>query len=291
MLRSMTGYGRSERAVGERTFLVEIRSLNGKQFEALVKLPQLIKPFEFEVRQTLSEKLQRGSIECNVTLKLNGAAKPVQINTDLATSYHRQLSQLCEALGMDRSGILDALLRLPEVVATNTDALDATDWTRFKEILEEAVCQVDLHRINEGASLERDLRERIACIRRLQQDLMRVEPQRRERVRTQMRKALEENLGAERYDANRMEQELLHYIEKMDISEEQVRLLNHCEYFESVMVEASESKGKKLSFVLQEIGREINTTGSKAYDADIQRIVVSMKDELEKAKEQVLNVL
>ncbi|MBM3441360.1 MAG: YicC family protein [Bacteroidetes bacterium] len=291
MLRSMTGYGRSERAVGERTFLVEIRSLNGKQFEALVKLPQLIKPFEFEVRQTLSEKLQRGSIECNVTLKLNGAAKPVQINTDLATSYHRQLSQLCEALGMDRSGILDALLRLPEVVATNTDALDATDWTRFKEILEEAVCQVDLHRINEGASLERDLRERIACIRRLQQDLMRVEPQRRERVRTQMRKALEENLGAERYDANRMEQELLHYIEKMDISEEQVRLLNHCEYFESVMAEASESKGKKLSFVLQEIGREINTTGSKAYDADIQRIVVSMKDELEKAKEQVLNVL
>jgi len=287
----MTGYGRSERAVGERTFLVEIRSLNGKQFEALVKLPQLIKPFEFEVRQTLSEKLQRGSIECNVTLKLNGAAKPVQINTDLATSYHRQLSQLCEALGMDRSGILDALLRLPEVVATNTDALDATDWTRFKEILEEAVCQVDLHRINEGASLERDLRERIACIRRLQQDLMRVEPQRRERVRTQMRKALEENLGAERYDANRMEQELLHYIEKMDISEEQVRLLNHCEYFESVMAEASESKGKKLSFVLQEIGREINTTGSKAYDADIQRIVVSMKDELEKAKEQVLNVL
>jgi len=287
----MTGYGRSERAVGERTFLVEIRSLNGKQFEALVKLPQLIKPFEFEVRQTLSEKLQRGSIECNVTLKLNGAAKPVQINTDLATSYHRQLSQLCEALGMDRSGILDALLRLPEVVATNTDALDAKDWTRFKEILEEAVCQVDLHRINEGASLERDLRERIACIRRLQQDLMRVEPQRRERVRTQMRKALEENLGAERYDANRMEQELLHYIEKMDISEEQVRLLNHCEYFESVMVEASESKGKKLSFVLQEIGREINTTGSKAYDADIQRIVVSMKDELEKAKEQVLNVL
>jgi len=287
----MTGYGRSERAVGERTFLVEIRSLNGKQFEALVKLPQLIKPFEFEVRQTLSEKLQRGSIECNVTLKLNGAAKPVQINTDLATSYHRQLSQLCEALGMDRSGILDALLRLPEVVATNTDALDATDWTRFKEILEEAVCQVDLHRINEGASLERDLRERIACIRRLQQDLMRVEPQRRERVRTQMRKALEENLGAERYDANRLEQELLHYIEKMDISEEQVRLLNHCEYFESVMAEASESKGKKLSFVLQEIGREINTTGSKAYDADIQRIVVSMKDELEKAKEQVLNVL
>lgn len=291
MLRSMTGYGRSERAVGDRTFLVEIRSLNGKQFETLVKLPQLLKPFEFEVRQTLSEKLLRGSIECNVTLKLNGAAKPVQINTDLATSYHRQLSQLCEALGMDRSGILDALLRLPEVVATNTDALDGTDWARFKEILEEAVRQVDLHRINEGAALEKDLRERIACIRRLQQDLMRVEPQRRERVRTQMRKALEENLGAERYDANRMEQELLHYIEKMDISEEQVRLLNHCDYFESVIAEASESKGKKLSFVLQEIGREINTTGSKAYDADIQRIVVSMKDELEKAKEQVLNVL
>jgi uncharacterized protein (TIGR00255 family) len=287
----MTGYGRSERPVGDRTFLVEIRSLNGKQFETLVKLPQLLKPYEFEVRNALSERLQRGSIECTVTLKLNGASKPVLINTELAASYHRQLSGLCETLGMDASGILDALMRMPEVVAPNTDAMDATDWARFREVLDEAIGRVDMHRLDEGAALERDLRARIDNIRALQREVVAAEPRRRERIREQLRRTLEENLGAERYDANRMEQELLFYIEKMDISEEQVRLLNHCDYFLSILAEEGVSKGKKLSFVLQEIGREINTTGSKAYDADIQRTVVSMKDELEKAKEQVLNVL
>jgi len=291
MLRSMTGYGRSERAVGERTFLVEIRSLNGKQFETLVKLPQLLKPFEFEIRNALSERLQRGSIECVISLRLNGAAKPVLINTELAASYHRQLSQLCASLGMDPSGILDALMKLPEVIAPNMDAMDATEWAQFREVLDEAIGRIDMHRIDEGAALEKDLRERIANIRGLQQEVIAAEPRRRERIREQLRRSLEENLGAERYDANRMEQELLFYIEKMDISEEQVRLLNHCDYFLSVIGEPGESKGKKLSFVLQEIGREINTTGSKAYDAEIQRTVVSMKDELEKAKEQILNVL
>lgn len=287
----MTGYGRSERPVGDRTFLVEIRSLNGKQFETLVKLPQLLKPFEFEVRNALSERLQRGSIECTVALKLNGASKPVLINTELAASYHRQLSGLCETLGMDPSGILDALMRMPEVVAPNTDTMDATDWARFREVLDEAIGRVDMHRLAEGAALERDLRTRIDNIRALQRDVVAAEPRRRERIREQLRRSLEENLGADRYDANRMEQELLFYIEKMDLSEEQVRLLNHCDYFLSILAEDTDSKGKKLSFVLQEIGREINTTGSKAYDADIQRTVVSMKDELEKAKEQVLNVL
>jgi len=287
----MTGYGRSESPVGDRTFLVEIRSLNGKQFETLVKLPQLLKPYEFEVRNALSERLQRGSIECTVTLKLNGASRPVLINTELAASYHRQLSGLCETLGMDRSGILDALMRMPEVVAPNTDAMDATDWARFREVLDVAIGRVDMHRLDEGAALERDLRTRIDNIRLLQREVVAAEPRRRERIREQLRRTLEENLGAERYDANRMEQELLFYIEKMDISEEQVRLLNHCDYFLSILAEEGEGKGKKLSFVLQEIGREINTTGSKAYDAEIQRTVVSMKDELEKAKEQVLNVL
>jgi len=287
----MTGYGRSERPVGDRTFLVEIRSLNGKQFETLVKLPQLLKPYEFEVRNALSERLQRGSIECTVTLKLNGASKPVLINTELAASYHRQLTGLCQTLGMDPSGILDALMRMPEVVAPNTDAMDATDWARFREVLDEAIERVDMHRLDEGAALERDLRARIDNIRALQREVVAAEPRRRERIREQLRRTLEENLGAERYDANRMEQELLFYIEKMDVSEEQVRLLNHCDYFLSILAEEGAGKGKKLSFVLQEIGREINTTGSKAYDADIQRTVVSMKDELEKAKEQVLNVL
>jgi uncharacterized protein (TIGR00255 family) len=291
MLKSMTGYGRCEQTIGDRTFLVEIRSLNGKQFEALLKIPQLLKPFEFEIRGLLSERLLRGSIECTVTMRVNGAAKPVTINTDVAKSYYIQLKSLSDALGLDTSNILDALLKLPEVIVPNTDTFSETDWATFKMILTGAIEELNAHRINEGRALELDLIERINNIERLQQDVIRVEPQRREKIREHIRKTLEEQVGPDRYDTNRLEQELIYHIEKIDISEEQVRLTNHCAYFKSLLDESGDGKGKKLSFVLQEVGREINTTGSKAYDAEIQRSVVLMKDELEKAKEQVLNVL
>ena len=287
----MTGYGRCEQTIGDRTFLVEIRSLNGKQFEALLKIPQLLKPFEFEIRGLLSERLLRGSIECTVTMRVNGAAKPVTINTDVAKSYYIQLKSLSDALGLDTSNILDALLKLPEVIVPNTDTFSETDWATFKMILTGAIEELNAHRINEGRALELDLIERINNIERLQQDVIRVEPQRREKIREHIRKTLEEQVGPDRYDTNRLEQELIYHIEKIDISEEQVRLTNHCAYFKSLLDESGDGKGKKLSFVLQEVGREINTTGSKAYDAEIQRSVVLMKDELEKAKEQVLNVL
>jgi len=291
MLKSMTGYGRCEHTIGDRTFLVEIRSLNGKQFEALLKIPQLLKPYEFEIRGLLSERLLRGSIECTVTMRVNGAAKPVTINTDLAISYYTQLKSLTDALGLDTSNILDALLKLPEVIVPNTDSFSESDWTTFKDVLLRAIGELDAHRINEGRALELDLIERILNIEKLQLEVMRVEPQRREKIRDHIRKTLEEQVGPDRYDSNRLEQELIYHIEKIDISEEQVRLSNHCTYFRSILEEPGDGKGKKLSFVLQEVGREINTTGSKAYDAEIQRSVVLMKDELEKAKEQVLNVL
>ena len=291
MLRSMTGYGRSEQTIGDRTFLVEIRSLNGKQFEALLKIPQLLKPYEFDIRGLLSERLLRGSIECTVTMRVNGAAKPVTINTDLAKGYYAQLKSLTDALGLDTSNILDALLKLPEVIVPNTDTFSDNDWAAFKQVLLKAIDELNAHRMNEGKALELDLIERINNIEKLQIDVMRVEPLRREKIREHIRKTLEEQVGPDRYDTNRLEQELIYHIEKIDISEEQVRLTNHCAYFKSLMEEAGDGKGKKLSFVLQEVGREINTTGSKAYDAEIQRSVVLMKDELEKAKEQVLNVL
>jgi len=291
MLKSMTGYGRCEHTIGDRTFLVEIRSLNGKQFEALLKIPQLLKPYEFEIRGLLSERLLRGSIECTVTMRVNGAAKPVTINTDLAKSYYTQLKSLTDALGLDTSNILDALMKLPEVIVPNTDSFSESDWTTFKDVLLRAIGELDAHRINEGRALELDLIERILNIEKLQLEVIRVEPQRREKIRDHIRKTLEEQVGPDRYDSNRLEQELMYHIEKIDISEEQVRLSNHCTYFRSILEEPGDGKGKKLSFVLQEVGREINTTGSKAYDAEIQRSVVLMKDELEKAKEQVLNVL
>ena len=291
MLKSMTGYGRCEQMVGDKLFLVELRSLNGKQFEMTLKIPQLLKPYEFEVRNMLSEKLVRGSVECVITLKQNGAAKPVSINTELAKAYFKPLRELSEELGLDSSHILSTLLKLPEVVNPSTDVLTDEEWNAFRGVLLQAIGAMDHHRLDEGAALEKDLRLRISQIRQYQEEVIRLEPIRKEKVRDQMKKLLEENIGAGKVDENRLEQELIYYIEKMDLTEEQVRLKNHCDYFLSLLDEADTVKGKKLSFVLQEIGREINTTGSKAYDAGIQKWVVMMKDELEKAKEQVLNVL
>jgi len=291
MLKSMTGYGRAEQMVKEKTFLVEIRSLNGKQFEVLLKMPQLLKPYEFEIRNLLSEKLIRGSIECIITLKQNGASRPVTINTELAKAYYLPLKELSDSLGLDSSHILSSLLKLPEVVSPSTDMFSVSEWEDFKQVLDIALIEIDKHRLDEGAALEKELRLRIRNIEEQHEEVIKLDPLRKEKIRENIIKLLEENIGAEKTDNNRMEQELIYYIEKIDITEEQVRLKNHCAYFITLLNDGDMAKGKKLSFVLQEIGREINTTGSKAYDAAIQKWVVMMKDELEKMKEQVLNVL
>lgn len=291
MLKSMTGFGRAERTVGDKTFLVDIKSLNGKQFELQLKIPAFLKPFEFDIRRLLADKLGRGSVDCMISLKDTGSAKPVSINTDLARAYYQPLAELSASLGLDTSHILSTLVKLPEVITPSSDTLTDTEWQQFQAVLEAAAASLTAHRLDEGRSLEEDLQLRIRNILQLQAEVIQLEPLRQQKIREGITRLLEENVGRENYDGNRLEQELIYYIEKIDISEEQVRLKNHCDYFLSVLAEAEESKGKKLSFILQEIGREINTTGSKAYDASIQKCVVLMKDELEKAKEQVLNVL
>jgi uncharacterized protein (TIGR00255 family) len=287
----MTGFGRAEQTIGKKTFLVEIKSLNGKQFEISLKLPSLLRPYEFDIRNMLSENLLRGSIDCLITLKQNGAAKPVVINTELAKSYYHSLAELAENLNLDTGSILSSLLKLPEVVVPSTEVLDEDDWKGFQQVMLSAIKNINDHRINEGAVLEKDLTQRINNIREQQKKVIELEPLRQQKIREGLEKLLEENVGKDNFDSNRLEQEMIYYIEKIDISEEQVRLQNHCDYFQSLLKENGEAKGKKLSFILQEIGREINTTGAKAYDATIQKCVVLMKDELEKAKEQVLNVL
>jgi uncharacterized protein (TIGR00255 family) len=287
----MTGYGRSEQSVQDKIFLIELRSLNGKQFEVLLKIPQLLKPYEFEIRNILSANLVRGSVECMVTLKQNGAARPVSINTDLARSYYQPLADLSKELGLDTSNILSTLIKLPEVVTPSTDVLSETEWLAFKDVLQTAIDNINHHRFEEGKVLEEDLLLRINNINNLQEQLKELEPLRKVKIRENMNKLMNEHVGKDNFDSNRLEQELVYYIEKIDITEEQVRLSNHCQYFRDIIAENDDAKGKKLSFVLQEIGREINTTGAKAYDSTIQKLVVVMKDELEKAKEQVLNVL
>jgi uncharacterized protein (TIGR00255 family) len=291
MLKSMTGYGRAEQAVKDKIFLIEIRSLNGKQFEVTLKIPQLLKPYEFEIRNMLSANLVRGSIECMITLKQNGAARPVTINTDLVRAYYQPLADLSKELGLDTSAILGTLVKLPEVVTPSTDVLSEEEWSVFQQVLSSAMENINYHRLEEGKVLEEDLLLRINNISELQDKVKNLEPLRKQKIRDNMNKLLEEHAGKDNFDTNRMEQELIYYIEKIDISEEQVRLANHCQYFRDILAEKDDAKGKKLSFVLQEIGREINTTGAKAYDSTIQKLVVLMKDELEKAKEQVLNVL
>jgi len=251
----------------------------------------LLKPYEFEIRNILSSSLIRGSVECIITLKQNGAAKPVTINTELAKSYYRPLADLCKELDLDPSNILSSLIKLPEVVTPSTEVLTDREFEQFKKVLNDAIAGIDAHRVEEGKVLEEDLLLRINNIVMYQDKLKELEPLRKSRIRENMTKVLQENVGKDSFDTNRLEQELVYYIEKIDITEEQVRLQNHCNYFKDILKEEDDAKGKKLSFVLQEVGREINTTGAKAYDSAIQKFVVLMKDELEKAKEQVLNVL
>ena len=291
MLKSMTGFGRAEQTVGDKTFLIDIKSLNGKQFELSLKLPGFLKPFEFDIRTVLSRKLGRGSIDCTISLKQSGNTKPVSINTELAKAYYGPVEKLSKELNLDASNILSTLLKLPEVITPTGETLTDEEWEQFKKVLLAAIDDLNIHRLEEGRVMENDLLLRIDNISKQQEEVVKLEPLRQVKIREGIIRLLEENVGKNNYDGNRLEQELIYYIEKIDISEEQVRLKNHCEYFKALLAEEEESKGKKLSFVLQEIGREINTTGAKAYDAVIQKCVVMMKDELEKAKEQVLNVL
>ena len=287
----MTGFGRAEQTVNDKTFLVEIKALNGKQLEMNLKIPPLLKSYEFDVRNMLQENLIRGTIDCLITIKQNGTGKPVLINTDLIKSYYQQIDTLANELNIDTNSVLSALLRLPEVVTPSTEILNEDDWKELKKVLEAALKELNHHRAQEGKSIEKELLIRMKNISGQEEEILKLEPQRKQRMKDELVKLLEENVGKENYDPNRLEEELIYYIEKIDITEEQVRLKNHCEYFKAILDEKDEAKGKKLSFVLQEVGREINTTGSKAYDADIQKCVVLMKDELEKSKEQILNVL
>ncbi len=291
MLYSMTGFGRAESSVNDRQVVAEIRSLNGKQFDVSAKLPPVLKAYELDIRSMLNGMLMRGTLDITVSIRQEGASRPMTVNTALARYYYQSMRQIAQELAIPEEQVLATLMRMPEVVAADQDVMSEDEWVHVKAVIEAAAGQLTEHRRNEGASLEYDLRLRITNIERLLEEIHPLEAQRTERVRTRIRQSLEEMIGSERIDPNRMEQELIYYIERMDFSEEKTRLKQHCIYFKEVLDRDDAAKGKMLGFVLQEIGREINTMGSKANDAGIQQMVVRMKDELEKSKEQVLNVL
>jgi uncharacterized protein (TIGR00255 family) len=291
MLKSMTGFGRAESTKGETSIVAEVKSLNGKQFEVNLKFSPLLKPYEFEIRSLLQQVLQRGTLDATVNIRQNGATRPVVINTELAKYYHQSITQLATELGLPQEDMLNVLMKLPEVVTPATEQMSAEEWKEVEKVVRVAVAALDAHRQDEGRVLEADLLLRIDNIESYCVKIRELDPLRKDRIRQRLEALLAEHIGKENVDENRLEQELIFYLEKLDISEELIRLENHCRYFKEILKEADAAKGKKLGFVLQEIGREINTTGSKANDASIQQWVVLMKDELEKAKEQVLNVL
>lgn len=287
----MTGFGKAEKTHGEITTVAEIKSLNGKQLDINLKIPPLLRPYEFEIRNLVQQALLRGSVDVTINIRQNGATRPMVINSTLAGHYYHHISAMAKELHLPETDILSALLKLPEVVSPSSEEISESEWAEVKAVLAEAIEDLETHRLDEGVSLENDLVLRITHIENLQHEVKAQEPQRRERIRQRLDSSLDEWISKENIDKNRLEQEMVYYIEKLDISEELVRLSNHLRYFREVMEESDKAMGKRLNFVLQEIGREINTTGAKANDSLIQQSVVKMKDELEKAKEQIMNVL
>ena len=218
MLHSMTGYGRSEAIFKDKTFLVEVKSLNGKQFDLRLNIPSLLKPYEVEIRNKLNETLFRGSVECTISIKSNGVAKPVSINKELAKSYYQPIIELANELGIEKENILSTLLKMPDVVSSSNEVLTEEEWNSLSELLQQAITHLIKHRQDEGKSIEKDLLERVAAIEKQQALIEQFEPNRRTKIKEGLVKLLEQYVGVDKYDNNRLEQEIIYYIEKIDIS-------------------------------------------------------------------------
>lgn len=287
----MTGYGRATGTWGDRSISIELRSLNSKFTDLRLKTSQNLREKETELRRRVTDFAQRGKLELNVEIKSAAGDESFGLNAPLFRRYYQELKSLADELGMASSDMLQAIVRLPNVVATEEDEIPEEEWSAILEVLGNCLDRFKDFRKTEGAATAEDLRMRIHNIQELLETVTPFEEQRSVHLRERMRRHLEDYMSRDKVDENRYEQEVLFYLEKMDITEERVRLAQHCKFFLEEMEKANEVKGRKLAFIGQEIGREINTLGAKAYSADIQRIVVSMKDELEKIKEQVANIV
>jgi len=291
MIRSMTGYGKAESLLPDKKLTIEVRALNSKQLDTNTRIPSLYKEKELEIRKLIAGALERGKVECSFFYELSEEASSGTINKPVVKDYYEQLSKISGDLGQKASSeLLTIVMRMPDIIRNDRSELEDEEWNSVRESLKQALRQVNGFRHQEGESLDKDLRERVASISARLADIEKMEGERIARIRERIGNNLTEFLGKEGLDENRFEQELIFYIEKLDISEEKVRLANHLNYFLETMGNEG-PVGKKLGFISQEMGREINTLGSKANHAEIQRLVVVMKDELERIKEQILNVL
>lgn len=289
MLLSMTGYGRATGTFREKTITIEVRALNSKFTDVRFKIPQNYRERETTFRKIVTDKAERGKIDLLIDVKSDSGDDEYGLNHALFKRYYAELSSLARELSLPQSDILQAIMRIPNVVSAAENSVDDEEWVFIEKLLKEALNNFTKFRHSEGVAMETDLTLRVNNIATLLESLQPFEEERVVRLRQRLDQTLQDHLAKENIDENRFEQELLFYMEKMDVTEEKVRLGQHCKYFIEQLEQKSTLKGRKLSFISQEMGREINTLGAKAYSSDIQRVVVEMKDELEKIKEQVAN--
>ena len=291
MIQSMTGYGKATVTFGEKKIHVELKSLNSKALDLSVRMAPLYREKEMEIRNQISKALERGKVDFSLWIEKEAAEAATPINAALMNNYYEQIKNITATTDIPMPADLFAtLIRMPDVL-TKVDIQELSDeeWTVVRQAIDEAITQITNFRIQEGAALEKKFHEKLDNIEALMKDIEPYEMERVAKIREKITAALEKTIGVD-YDKNRLEQELIYYIEKLDINEEKQRLSNHLAYFRETMA-TGHGQGKKLGFIAQEMGREINTTGSKSNHAEMQNIVVRMKDELEQIKEQVLNVM
>ena len=290
MIRSMTGFGKAEGVIRNRKYSVEIRSLNSKQFDLNIRMPSVFREKEMGLRKLLRESVIRGKCDFFLSYEQDPSEAKHEINAKLVQTYITQLEALAEDSGLKGENLLGMAIRMPDALQSPQEQLDDDVWSGIEKLLTNALDAFNAFRETEGAATLEDFNNRIKTIRDATINLDPLLDKRLARIRTRIKTNLSEAIDKSKIDENRFEQEVIFYIEKTDVSEERSRLTAHCDHFDEILADGI-GQGKKLGFIAQEIGREINTLGSKANDADIQRLVVQMKDELEKIKEQVLNVL
>lgn len=291
MIKSMTGYGIATFDAGNVKYTVELKSLNSKFLELSLRLPKMFSEKEFQLRNECSKQIERGKVNLSINVEQTGSnVKAAGIDRDLLMHYYNQLKSVSEQVGEQSGNLFQLALGLPEVVKYDEETVNEDEWKQVEKTFQQALAAFQKFRSDEGNVLEQDIKYRIGIILTNLSAVEVAEPKRVPVIRERLNQFLSEAVGAESIDRNRFEQELIYYIDKLDITEEKTRLKSHCDYFLETL-KAADANGKKLGFISQEIGREINTLGSKANDAEIQKLVVGMKEELEKIKEQLLNVL
>ena len=295
MIKSMTGYGKAEATVSNRKITVEIRSLNSKQLDLSIKLPAAYRPFEYDIRTLTQQRMLRGKADMFISVELTEGQTAVTIDPQAFGAHYRAMTEICRSNGIAISdptvnaALVQSIMRMPDVVSSDQSEISEQEQQALMQCVTEALDRLDAFRIQEGRTLIADMLNRVDKIKASISEIEPFESSRIDSIRARILDGLA-SIGVEANDNSRLEQEMIFYLEKLDITEEKVRLANHCKYFHEV-AEGEEAPGRKFGFIAQEMGREINTLGSKANNCDIQRIVVHMKDELEKIKEQVLNLL